>query len=52
MTVAELYNVWNNIVADHYEIAMDVWRSIDEMPDTEEEYLTMIIELATKRIEG
>lgn len=51
-TVAELYNIWHGIVANHYDVAMEAWRAIEDMPDTEEEYLTTLIEVATGMIEG
>jgi len=50
-TVAELNNIWHGIVANHYDIAMEAWRAVDDMPDTEEEYLTTLIEVALGMIE-
>ena len=51
-TVAELNNIWHGIVANDYDIAMEAWRAIEDMPDTEEEYLITLIEVATGMIEG
>lgn len=51
-TVAELNNIWHSIVANHYDIAMEAWRAMDDMPDSEEEYLTTLIEVAIGMIEG
>lgn len=50
-TVAELNNIWHSIVANHYDVAMEAWRAMDDMPDSEEEYLTTLIEVATGMIE-
>jgi len=51
MTVEQLNNIWYGIVSDHYDIAMEAWRAMDDMPDTEEAYLTTLIETAMGMIE-
>jgi predicted component of type VI protein secretion system len=50
-TVEQLNNIWYGIVANHYDISKEAWRAVDNMPDTEAEYLTMLIEIATGMIE-
>ena len=50
-TVEELNNIWHSIVSKHYDIASEAWRAVDDMPDTEAEYLTTLIEVALGMIE-